>query len=193
MCDALAIAAVGQGLSLMQQQAQADQINAAADRQDRTIRETAVQNYNQLNRQVVEDAQNAATEGFRHSREVTQRVATGKAQAGATGVSGLSVDAMLLDLSGKGLEAQTTADKNYARTMAARQDQAVEIERGAAGQLSNLQRASGVTGLDVLGAGLKIGSAYVTQQAETKRAALGGYANLGDQRTTARERLGLKP
>lgn len=194
MCEAMTIAAIGAGLSLMQQQAQADAINDAAEVQDKNIREATAQNYNQLNRQGVEDAQNAAVEGAMLSRQVTQRVATGRASVGASGISGLSVNAMLLDLAGKGLEAQTSAETNYARQMSARNDQAAEIQRGAAGQLSGVQRAAGVGALDVFGAGLKVASAYSTSNAATLRTgATGMQSSLAEQRAASRQQLGLKP
>lgn len=161
MCEPMTImAGIGAGLSLLQQQDQADQMNAAADRQEKAINESTVASYEQLNRQATENAQNASVEGVKLSREVATRTATARAQNGASGVSGLSVDAMLLDLAGKGLEAQTSADTNYARQVAATNDQFSEIQRGAKGQLGSIQRSAGVTGLDVLGAGLKVGTAY---------------------------------
>lgn len=193
MCNPVAIMAAGQGLALMQQQDQADQVNRAADRQEKAINIATAQNYNQLNRQGIEEAQNAAVAGASLSREIGSRVATGRAQAGASGVAGLSVNAMLLDLAGKGLNAQTTADMNYARGAAARQDQAAEIESNAKAQLGGIQRAPGVGLWDVMGAGLKVASAYTSHNAATQKAATGSYGNLAEQRAAARERLGLKP
>lgn len=190
MCNPIAIMAVGQGLALMQQQDQADQVNRAADRQEKAINTATAQSYNQLNRQGVEESQNAAVEGAALSRDVAARVATGRAQAGGSGVAGLSVNAMLLDLAGKGLEAQTTSEMNYARGVAVRQDQAAEIESNANGQLGGIQRAPGVGLLDVAGAGLKVASAYTAQNVATQKAASGGYGNLAAQRAAALERMG---
>ena len=163
----LAITTASTALEIKRQDDQADAINDAAAQQDENIRKATVQNFNQLNRQGVEDAQNHAVEQQRISREMASRVATGRAQAGASGVGGLSVDAMLLNLAGKGLEAQTTSEMNYARTMAARQDQATEIEMNARGQLAGVQWSPGVGAAEYMGAGLKIGGAYAQYKKET--------------------------
>jgi hypothetical protein len=193
MCNAIAIMAVGQGIALMQQQDQADQVNRAANRQENSINIATAQSYNQLNRQGIEEAQNAAVEGGNLSQDVAARVATGRAQAGASGVAGLSVNAMLLNLAGKGLEAQTTADMNYARGVAARADHASEIESNAKGQLSGIQRAPGVGLLDVMGAGLKVGAAYTAQNAADQKAAAGNkLGTLAEQRAASLERMGSK-
>jgi hypothetical protein len=189
MCNPIAFMAVGAALSLAQKQDQADQINRAADRQEKAINTATAQSYNQLNRQGVEESQNAAVEGAALSRYVAARVATGRAQAGASGVAGLSVNAMLLDLAGKGLSAQTTSEMNYARGAAVRADQASEIESNANGQLGAIQRAPGVGLLDVAGAGLKVASAYTAQNVATQKAATNGYGNLAAQRAAALKRM----
>lgn len=194
MCNPVYFVAASEALKLVQQQDQADQINKAADIQQANINKSTVQNYAQLNRQGVEDAQNQAVEQSKLTREMASRVATGRAQAGAAGISGTSVQAMLLDLAGKGLDAKTTSDMNYARSVAAREDQATELLNNATGQLSGIQWASGVGLMDVMGSGLKIGSAYTAQKAADRRVVMStGAGSLTEQRAAARERMGLKP
>lgn len=194
MCNPVLMVAASTGLQLMQKQDEADQINRAADVQQANINKTTVQNYAQLNRQGVEEAQNQAVEQAKLTREMTARVGTGRAQAGAAGIFGTSVNAMLLDLAGKGLDAKATSETNYARGVAARNDQAIELQQNATGQLSNVRRASGVGMMDVVGAGLKIGSTYYSEQAADRRAAMSNRpGTLAEQRAASLARMGSKP
>lgn len=65
-------------------------------------------------------------------RERAVRVAQAEAQAAGAGVGGGAIDALLLDLQGKGLEAGTSAEINYARGQSARDNQARSLAKGAA-------------------------------------------------------------
>jgi len=193
MCNPIAMVAASAVLSLAQQDAQASATNRAADEQQKNINRSTMDNYAQLNRQGVEESQNAAVEGAKLSRDVVSRVSTGRAQAGSSGVTGLSVNAMLLDLAGKGLDAQTTAETNYACGAAARADQATEIYNNATGQLGSIQRSSGVGVWDVAGAGLKIANAYTAQNVATQKAATAANSQKGtlaEQRAEALARMG---
>jgi hypothetical protein len=186
MCNPVAFVAASVALQLYQQQEQANAVNKSADNQEKNIHTATAQAYNQLNRKGVEDAQNQAQEQERLSREMAERVGTGRAQAGASGISGTSVNSMLLDLAGRGLEAKATAATNYARTVDANNDQASEIEQNAKGQLAGIQRAADVGFLDVLGGGLKIGSAYYAQKATAKQTSTGSSSSTTSPSTTSR-------
>lgn len=190
MCDPIALSAVGQGLSLMQKQQVADEQNAAARRQEAIVLKTTTDNYAQINRQGVEDAQNAAVETNKLRREMASRVASARVSAAGAGVSGMSVDALLLDLSGKGLDAITTSETNYARSVAARNDQITEVQNKATADMGNIKFASGVGAMDVAGAGLQVARTYTAQNDATQKAAAGGYGNLAAQRAAALERMG---
>lgn len=89
-------------------------------------------NYAALNDEGLQEAENRAqtTDSLRRERAV--RIAQAEAQAAGAGVGGNSVDALLLDLSGKGLEAGTSAEVNYARNQSARDNQARGLAKGAA-------------------------------------------------------------
>jgi hypothetical protein len=160
--NAAAIGAVtsvaGTGLSIMNQRDTAKAQNAA-------ITQAAIANGNQLTRQALEDSQNNTMEMDALAREKRSRIATATAGAASAGVTGLSVDALLADLSGKGLEAQGTTEANYARQGAARADQAQAIQRGAASQLSQVRN---VGGADYLRAGLSVANAGVTYARRSK-------------------------
>ena len=161
----------GGGLSIMSAQSQAaaqnemaDRQNASADAQTRAINQAQVDSYAQLGRAGVEDRENFTMESEALRREKVARMASARVSAAGSGVSGLSVDALLLDLSGKGLQAGTTAEMNYARSESARADQAVNLQNRTAGELSRVQRGGPKTSVGVgayLGAGLKIAGAGV--------------------------------
>lgn len=164
----LAMTVASTALQIQQKQEQADNTNKLADAQEKIINKATVDSYAQLNRQGVEEAQNASVEGARLNREMQSRVASARVSAAGAGFGGMSVDALLLDLSGKGLEAATTAETNYARGSAFRADQAIELQNRNVGDKSRLQRGSGVNGADMLGAGLRIGGAYAQYKKDTK-------------------------
>lgn len=147
--------------------------NKVAENQQTNINKATVDNYAMLNRQGVEDAQNATEEGDRINRERASRIASAKAAAAGSGVEGLSVDALLLDLSGKGLKAGTTSEMNYARMQEARTDQTNAVQSRADSEMSQLKFSPGLGVADYLGAGLKIGDAYYTDKA-AKAAAVKG-------------------
>lgn len=154
--NAAAIGAVtsiaGTGLSIASQR-------STAKAQQEAVTQAAITNGNQLTRQALEDSQNNTMEMDASAREKRSRIATATAGAASAGVSGLSVDALLSDLAGKGLEVQGTTEANYARAGAARADQAQAIQRGAASQLSQVR---GVGASDYLRAGLSIATSGVT-------------------------------
>lgn len=80
----------------------------------------------------IQEAENRTQTVDNLRRERAIRIAQGEAQAASGGVSGASVDALLLDLSGKGLEAGTSAEMNYARSQSARDNQARSLSKSAA-------------------------------------------------------------
>lgn len=146
-----AIGAVGTGLQIKNAQ-------DTAKAQNEAINKSTVDNYAALNRQAVEDQQNASLEGDQIRREVAVRGARAAASAAANDIGGLSVDALLLDLSGKGLEAATSAEMNYARSQGARADRTQAVYssgRSQAAQVRNVGTA------DYVAAGLKIGSSFM--------------------------------
>jgi hypothetical protein len=137
------------------------QIKAAkdsAEAQNEAIAKSTVDNYAALNRQAVEDRENVTMQTDQIRREMRVRSAQATAGAAANDIGGLSVDALLLDLSGKGLEAATSAEMNYARSQGARGDQMKQVYstgRSQAAQVRNVGAA------DYIGAGLKIGNSVM--------------------------------
>lgn len=108
------------------QMAQAMAINEGA------AASTLQDNFAALADEGLQEAENRTQTVDNLRRERAIRIAEGEAQAAGAGVSGASIDALLLDLQGKGLEAGTSAEINYARGQAARDNQARGLSKGAA-------------------------------------------------------------
>lgn len=155
----LASTAIGTGLQIKTQQ-------DAAEAQNEAIARSTVDNYASLGRQAVEDRENASLERDQIARETRVRAAKAEAAAAANGIGGLSVDALLLDLSGKGLEAATSAEMNYARSQDAREDQFKSVHSSARSQAAQVRN---VGGADYLAAGLRIGTAGVKYAGERNK------------------------
>ncbi len=115
---------------------------------------TAMNNVTRAQNQ--EDAAKAA-EQLR--RESAAKQATARAAAAESGVAGLSVDAVLNELSGQAAEAQQQIDTNYARQ--ALQQDATQV--GLVAQHSNtLANLPANPYPDYLGMGLKLGQGVVS-------------------------------
>lgn len=124
------------------------------------IRASTVSNYAQSNRQGIEDRENVAIEQQRLERERVARLGSARVAAAGSGIGGLSVDALLLNLSGKGLEAQNAAEVNYTRTTAARSDQALALGLSGASQMNQIRQTPRAGAMDYIGAGLNIAGSY---------------------------------
>lgn len=118
------------------------------------------------NRQANEERENISREAFDIKRDAANRAATAKVAAGESGIAGLSVDALLLDLAGKGLKAESTAETNYLRTTQSLADQSRQTRNSFR---TATPSARGVNAADVLNAGLNISSAYVKYDAAQKK------------------------
>lgn len=161
---AAAATAVSAGMALYGQKQNAKAVNSANEAKRVATHAAAVENYTQANRQGIEDRENASVEATLIDRERASRLGAARVSAGAAGIGGASVDALLLDLSGKGLEAGTTSEMNYARQQAARQDQVNNIGINQRSQLSAIRDISGPGIADYIGAGLRVGGAYANTQ-----------------------------
>ena len=165
MCEPATILAIGSAVvGLYAQDKQAKATNAATEVQRQNIHQAAMTNYAQANRQGIEDRENQSVQGAQIQREMASRLGTARVSAGAAGIGGASVDALMLDLAGQGLAAGTTSETNYARTVAAREDQAANIGTTQRSQLASARDVQGPGALDYLGAGLKVGASYYTAQ-----------------------------
>ena len=172
MCEPTTILLVGTALSagigLVSQQQTAKNVNAANAQQRVAVNAATIENYTQANRQGIEDRENATVEMNQIEREKASRLASARVSAGAAGVGGASVDALLLDLAGKGLEAGTTSATNYARLVDAHDDRVTNIGTNQRSQLAGIRDQSGPGALDFIGAGLRVSNAYATSQQRTQ-------------------------
>lgn len=162
-------AALSAGTALYGQSQNFKATNVANENQRVAVHAAAVESYAQANRQSIEDRENQTVQLASIEREQASRLAAARASAGAAGIGGASVDALMLDLAGKGLEASTTSEMNYARQSAARQDQVAGIARNQRSQLASIRDVRSPGAVDYLGAGLQIGNAYATASAKSKQ------------------------
>jgi hypothetical protein len=165
---AAAAAVVGTATSVMSAEQQSKNQNAAAEQTRLNAVDAQNKNFEQANRQGIENRENATAEQDRIRREMAMRVGTARASAAAGGISGGSVDALLLDLSGKGLEAGTTSEMNYARQQAALADVNSNIGVGTRNTINGTRTTAGPGALQYLGAGLSISNSILQTQNTSK-------------------------
>lgn len=161
-------AALSAGAALYGQNQNAKATNTANAQQRVAVNAAAIENYAQANRQGIEDRENQTVEISQIEREKVSRMASARVSTGAAGVGGASVDALLLDLAGKGLEAGTTSATNYARLVDARDDRVANIGTRQRSQLAVTRDAAGPGVADYLGAGLRVANAYSTTNQRTR-------------------------
>jgi hypothetical protein len=172
MCEPTLIAmGVSTALALQQKNQASKQANGVAGHLAENVVKATVNNYTMANRQAVEERGNASVKGLDLTREVARRRASAITGAAASGAEGLSVDALLLDLSGKGLEAGSTSETNYARTVASQEDQRAQIESGAQSAMNGVSFSPGLGIGDFAQAGAKAGGTYYAGKAADTRAA----------------------
>lgn len=176
MCEpttltALAIASTvaSTGVAVYSADQQKKAVNASNETQRQAIHAAAIENYTQANRQGVEERENQTAEQAQIARERAARLSAATTSAAAGGVGGASVDAFMLDLAGKGLEASSTSESNYARATHALGDQVNNIGTSTRSQLASVRDQSRSLGLDALGAGLQVGTAYYSNQAKSQQ------------------------
>ena len=163
MCDpataALSIAAISAAYTV-------DSQNKAASAQSQSNQQTydsqmTAYNFNlaNANNRKVTEAADAAGRKFDNSVRNQADIAKAKTAGGESGISGLSVEALLADLSAAGGRANVNTEVNYLR-----RDQALEADKmnmwsGAANSINSLKTPMGA---DYIGAGLKIADASAT-------------------------------
>lgn len=102
-----------------------------------------------------QEAQNLAETKIVNNNAARKAVSTATVAAGESGVTGLSVDALLADLSGRAGRDNTSAEVNYLRRDNAIQTDAFNNWSNTASAINKLETPKAP---DYLGAALKIGS-----------------------------------
>lgn len=120
--------------------------------------------YNQANNNFTrtQEAANLAEQKLVNNAAARRAESTATVAAGESGVTGLSVDALLADLSGRAGRDNTTAEVNYLRRDNAIQADMFNTWAGTASAINKLETPKAP---DYLGAALKIGNAFSTKPA----------------------------
>ena len=158
MCEpttlmALSIASSVAGVYGQQQAANAQE--AANQRQYQNIMEARAANINQTNLMQQQERESAMQRQEENNLRARAAKSTAAVSAGESGISGLSVDALLADLGTQQNRFNTSVDTNFDRTT-----QAIAIQRdnasiNAASQVNQLKTPQAP---DYLGAALRIGN-----------------------------------
>ncbi len=158
---------------------------AAAEQQNQLYRENAARaNQNardqmfQTQQRMLQEQEAAAAEKFDNNRDARAAKATASVGAGESGVTGLSVDALLREFDGRAAEANDRIDQNTEWSMTQLNNEMKGIRSNAEDRINSVQRAAKPSfwdaGLRIAGAGLDGFSSSATIQ-ENRRA--GRYDN----------------
>ena len=169
MCEPttiLAIASVASAVGgVASQQAAADAQSASNQRQYENTMRAYRENINQTN--LMQQQEREGSMQKLEANSIAARAAQSKATvaAGENGISGLSVDALLGDLSMKQNRFDSSVTTNYDRAEGAIRNQRENVYASAASTINSLQTPAMP---DYLGAGLKIAGAYDTYSKSKK-------------------------
>jgi len=161
----LAISAATSVASVVGQQNQAEATAASQNRYNRQMEQNALvaRNANLANLEVerntaLEDTREQINQNSIAARRAT---ATTRVSAGEAGVSGLSVDALLRDLSGQAGFDNATATENYLRRDANINSRRENAQNEATSTVNSIRQPV-IQAPDYLGAALRIGQAGIT-------------------------------
>jgi hypothetical protein len=163
MCDP---ASATLAIAVVSAAAAADQQNKMAAAQTKSNQQTydsqmTAYNFNlaNANNRKITEASDAASRKFDTTIKSQADLARARTATGQAGISGLSVEALLADLSSAAGRANVNTEVNYLR-----RDQALEVDKmnmwsGAANSINSLKTPMGA---DYISAGLKIADAGAT-------------------------------
>lgn len=161
MCEPttiLAIASVASTVgSLSAQSAAADAQAATNQRQYENTMRAYRENVNQTNLMQQQEREGSMQKLEANNLAARAAQSTATVAAGENGISGLSVDALLGDLSMKQNRFNSSVTTNFDRAQSAIQAQRENVYANAASAINGLQTPAAP---DYLGAGLKIAGAY---------------------------------
>lgn len=156
MCEptTLAVLSIASTAAGVYQQDQAAKAQSRANQQQYDNTMTAYR-YNLANANLTkqQEAENLSAKTIENNAQVRRETSKATVAAGESGISGLSVDALLSELGGKGGNANTAALTNYERRSAAIDADTYNVWSGAASTINSLKTPQAP---DWLGAGLKI-------------------------------------
>lgn len=159
MCEPttlMALQVATAGASLIAQQQAASAQSASNQRQYQNIMEARAANWNQTNLAQQQEREAAMQKMGENDLAARSATATAKVSAGESGVSGLSVDALLADIGNKQNRFDTSVATNYDRSTGAINNQRENININASSQINSLKTPAMP---DYFTAGLRIGNA----------------------------------
>ena len=159
MCNATAmlvlnVASTVAGVYGQQQQAKAQK--AYNDQQAKNTMEAYKANLEQTNLMQSQEHAAATQKVNENNRAAEAAKATALVSAGESGISGLSVDALLANLSGEQARYNESVNQNYENASMAIDNQRTNAQVNAASQINSLKTPQSP---DYLGAALRIGQA----------------------------------
>ena len=159
MCNATAmlvlnVASTVAGVYGQQQQAKAQK--AYNDQQAKNTMEAYKANLEQTNLMQSQEHAAATQKVNENNRAAEAAKATALVSAGESGISGLSVDALLANLSGEQARYNESVNQNYQNASMAIDNQRTNAQVNAASQINSLKTPQSP---DYLGAALRIGQA----------------------------------
>jgi hypothetical protein len=161
MCEAttaaLVITAVTSALSINSQQQQVRYANRQNEQQYKNAIAARDANVNQTNLEMVQEREGAMQKLEQNDLKADAARATAVTSAGENGVSGLSVGALLDDLSMTQNRYDTAVTTNYDRSMVAIENQRQNANINAANVIAGMKSPGAP---DYATAGLRIGNAY---------------------------------
>ena len=160
MCGpaALPILAIGSSIAgLYAQKQAANEQEDANNRQFANTMQAFRDNVAQTNLMQSQEQAQAIQQKTQNNLQAQKALSTATVSAGESGVSGLSVDALLSDLAGSRDRFNESVDQNYANASAAINNQRQNLGTQAASQINSLRTPQMP---DYLGAGLRIATAY---------------------------------
>lgn len=160
MCEptTLAVLSIASTAASVYAQDQGAKAQTRSNQQNYDNQMTALRtNYANTNISKQQEAENLAGQKNANNILAQKDMARARVSAGESGVTGLSVDALLQDLGSSTGNANVNAEVNYLR-----RDRALEADKsnawaGTATQIGNLKTPQGA---DYLGAAVKIGNTY---------------------------------
>lgn len=151
----LSAASTAAGLYGQQQQAKAQ--NTYNDQQAKNTMEAYRANLAQTSLMQSQEQAAATQKITENNRAAEAAKAKALVSAGESGISGLSVDALLADLSGEQARYNESVNQNYQNASTAIDNQRTNAQANAASQINSLKTPQSP---DYLGASLRIGQAY---------------------------------
>lgn len=160
MCDPmtgmLVLTAASTGMQVYQQQQAADLQEQANQRQYQNTMKAMAANVNQTNAEHMQQREAAMQKLDENNMQARASRSTAQVSAGESGISGMSVDALLSDLGNRQQRFNSSVTTNYQNAEMAINNQRENIGIDAASQINSLKTPAMP---DYAGAALRIGTA----------------------------------